>query len=157
MVLIPWPEIVPLLDENIFGNTRITQVFSVGKHEQMIPMLTSRLLQSAAMGLSQLMSSETETAYSDCRRNSEIMQVTPPRQNTKVKASFCARGKFNVLMTGRGRTATAMSVTMFNAALVNLIKGQYWVISVRWGSTNHTTSRFKQVPLAFGSMPRSQK
>jgi hypothetical protein len=58
-----------------------------------------------------------------------MMQVTPPRQNTKVKASFWARGKFNVLMTGKGSTATAMSVTMFNAALVNLIKGQYWVIS----------------------------
>jgi hypothetical protein len=106
----------------------MTHFFSVGRHEQMIPMLTSRLLQSAAMGLSQLMSSETETAYSDCRRSSEMMQVTPPRQNTKVKASFCARGRFNVLMTGRGRTATEMSVMMFSAALVNLMKSQYWVI-----------------------------
>lgn len=58
----PWPVLVPLLDENILGNTRMTQVLSVGKQEQMIPMLTSKLLHSAAMGLSQLISSETETA-----------------------------------------------------------------------------------------------
>jgi len=102
----------------------MTQVFSVGRHEQMMPILTSRLLQSAAIGLSQLISSETETAYSDCNRISDTAHVMPPRQNTNVRASFCALGRFKVLMTGRGRTATAMSVTMLSAALVNLEKGQ---------------------------------
>lgn len=51
---------------------------------------------------------------------SDTTQVMPPRQNTNVRASFCDFGRFNVLITGRGSTATAMSVTMFSAALVNL-------------------------------------
>jgi hypothetical protein len=34
----------------------------VGRQEQMMPIWTSRLLQRAAIGLSQLMSLETETA-----------------------------------------------------------------------------------------------
>lgn len=135
----------------------MTQVLSVGRQEQMMPMLTSRLLQSAAMGLSQLISSETETAYSDCSRMSDTTQVMPPRQNTKVRASFCDFGRLSVLMTGRGSTATAMSVTMFSAALVNLDEGKRLCLATRGGTTDHTTSRFKHVPLAVGSMLCIQK
>lgn len=105
----------------------MTQVLSVGKQEQMMPILTSRLLQSAAIGLSQLMSSETETAYSDCNRMSDMTHVIPPKQNTNVRASFCVFGRFSVLITGRGSTATAMSVAMFSAALVNLRKVSIYI------------------------------
>jgi len=85
-----------------------------------MPMLTSRLLQSAAIGLSQLRSLETETAYSDCRRSRDTMQVIPPKQKTKVKARRCRLGRLRLLMTGRGRTAIATSVRMLKLALVNL-------------------------------------
>lgn len=62
MVTMPL-ELAPPLDEaKIRGKIRVRLVLRVGKHEQMIPMLTSRLLQSAAIGLSQLMSLDTETA-----------------------------------------------------------------------------------------------
>lgn len=121
MVTTPRPELVPLLEEEkILGKYLITQVLSVGKQEQMMPMLTSRLLHSAAIGLSQLMSSDTDTACSDCRRSRETIHVIPPRQNTNVTASFCRLGRFKLLMTGRGRTAIATSVKMLRAALTNL-------------------------------------
>lgn len=48
------------------------------------------------------------------------MQVMPPRQKTKVRASRCRFGRFKVLMTGNGRTAIATSVRMLKLALVNL-------------------------------------
>jgi hypothetical protein len=60
-------------------------------------------------------------------------------------------------MTGKGSTATAMSVTIFSAAFVNLNEGQHLCLAIGRGITDHTTSRFKHVPLAVGSMLCVQK
>lgn len=57
------------------GKTRVTHTLSVGKQEQMIAMLTSRLLQMEARGLSQEMSVDTETAYSELKRRIETIHV----------------------------------------------------------------------------------
>jgi hypothetical protein len=46
---------------------------------------------------------------------------------------------------------------MFSAALVNLKEGQPLYIATAGLTTDHTTSRFKHVPLAFGSMLCVQK
>jgi len=114
-------ELAPRLEEaNMRGKIRVRLVLRVGKQEQMMPMLTSRLLQSAAIGLSQLMSFDTETAYSDWRRSRDTMHVMPPKQKTKVNARRWRLGRFKLLMTGRGSMAIATSVRILKPALVNL-------------------------------------
>ena len=45
-----------------WGKKRVMQALSVGRQEQVMAVLTSRLLQIAARGLSQLVSLETEMA-----------------------------------------------------------------------------------------------
>jgi hypothetical protein len=57
------------------GKKRATHPFIVGRQEQMMPTFVSVLLQIAARGLSQVMSSDTDTTYKDWRRRIEIMQV----------------------------------------------------------------------------------
>jgi len=63
MVTTPPLELAPRLEEaKIRGKIRVRLDLRVGRQEQMMPIWTSRLLQRAAIGLSQLMSLETETA-----------------------------------------------------------------------------------------------
>lgn len=50
------------IDVKNLGKNRDTHALSVGRHEQTIAVLTSRLLQIDAKGLSQLTSVETEMA-----------------------------------------------------------------------------------------------
>lgn len=75
----------PVLEEKNFGKYRETHPFRVGRHEQRIPELTSRLDQIAARGLSQLVSLDLETAYSAGRRRIDMIQVTAPRPKTAMR------------------------------------------------------------------------
>ena len=60
--LVPCAPYEACIDEKNLGKNRETQALSVGRHEQMIAVLTSRQLQIDASGLSQLGSVETEMA-----------------------------------------------------------------------------------------------
>ena len=53
---------VPLMEENKRGKYRLMQPFNIGKHELLMQVFTSKELQIAAMGPSQVLSALTEAA-----------------------------------------------------------------------------------------------
>jgi len=116
------------------------QPFSIGKHEHMMQVFTSRELQMAAMGPSQVLSLETEATYIACKRSIETMQVIPPMQKTNDSAIFWRFGRLRLLNMGKGAMAMPQSLKIFNPALLN-----------------HIASWFKHLPFAFGSIVRFQK
>jgi hypothetical protein len=127
------------MEEKMRGKYWLMQPFSIGKHEQMMHVFTSRELQMAAMGPSQVLSFEVEATYIACRRSREAIQVLvrlsemfylvgfvmgktyiPPTQNTKVSAIFWRFGRLRLFNIGNGARAIPQSLRMFSPALLNL-------------------------------------
>jgi hypothetical protein len=130
----------------------MTRAFKVGRQPTMMPTVFSIIAQSAASGLSHVLSVEMATAYLGYgdswvsehilspgtiwnesvthrlwNRTMEMMQIAPPSPKTTISAILCLFAMFRLCNTGSGNNAVAISVTMLKLELVNLPRHQHTI------------------------------